>query len=48
MLYAAATGLEPPSPVTEYLWVAAIEREGQTWIEVRAGIDVNPAALSLP
>ena len=27
--------------------VSAVEQGGQAWVEVHAGIDVNPAALSL-
>lgn len=48
MLYAAPTGLPPPAPETEYVLVSAVEAAGQAWIEVAAGIDVNPASLSLP
>ncbi|KJB91552.1 DUF2491 family protein [Skermanella aerolata] len=47
MLYAAPTGAADPAPATEYVMVSAIEQGGQAWVEVRAGIDVNPAALSL-
>lgn len=45
MLYGAPTGLPPPAPQMEYLWLAAVERDGQAWIEMRAGIDINPASL---
>ena len=38
----------PPAPQTEYILVSAIEAEGQAWVEVDAGIDINPAALQLP
>jgi Protein of unknown function (DUF2491) len=48
MLYAAPSGAAPPAPDTEYILVAAVEQEGQAWVEVHAGIDINPAALSLP
>ncbi len=48
MLYSAATGAAPPAPGTEYILVQAIEQDGQAWVEVLAGIDINPAALSLP
>ena len=27
--------------------VSAIERGSEAWVEIHAGIDVNPAALSL-
>ncbi len=48
MLYAGPTGAAPPAPDTEYILVAAIEQDGQAWVEIHAGIDINPAALSLP
>ena len=47
MLYAAPTGAAVPAPETEYILVAAVEEAGQAWVEVHAGIDVNPATLSL-
>ena len=47
MLYAASTGAPTPAPETEYILVAALEEGGRAWVEVRAGIDVNPASLSL-
>ena len=47
MLYAAPTGLAAPAPQTEYILVSAVEDAGQAWIEIRAGLDVNPASLSL-
>jgi len=47
MLYAAPTGAQQPAPATEYVLVAAVEAAGQAWVEISAGIDVNPAALSL-
>ncbi len=47
MLYAAPTGAADPAPRTEYVLVAAVEDGGEAWVEVRAGIDVNPASLSL-
>jgi hypothetical protein len=47
MLYAAPTGAADPAPPVEYILVAAVEAEGQAWVEVNAGIDVNPATLSL-
>jgi hypothetical protein len=53
MLYGAPTGAHPPAPQTEYVLVAAVEDQGeanaaQAWVEIHAGIDINPAALSLP
>ncbi|KAA2212161.1 DUF2491 family protein [Pseudoroseomonas oryzae] len=47
MLYAAPTGLAAPAPQTEYIIVSAIEDGGQAWVEIRAGLDINPASLSL-
>ena len=48
MLYGADTGGAPPAPATEYVLVSAIEATGQAWVEIDAGIDINPAALTLP
>jgi hypothetical protein len=47
MLYAAPTGAAPPAPATEYILVSAVEDAGQAWVDIHAGIDVNPSALSL-
>jgi hypothetical protein len=47
MLYAAPTGLADPAPLTEYILVSAVEADGRAWVEIAAGIDVNPAMLSL-
>jgi hypothetical protein len=47
MLYGAATGLPAPAPPTEFILVSAVEREGAAWVELRAGIDINPATLEL-
>ena len=47
MLYRAGTGLEAPAPTVEHLLVSVVERDGQAWVEIAAGIDVNPASLSL-
>ena len=47
MLYAAATGLARPAPPAEFILVAAIQDGGRAWIEIRAGIDLNPAILQL-
>ena len=47
MLYAAPTGRTAPAPETEYILVAAVDAGGQAWVEVHAGIDVNPATLQL-
>jgi uncharacterized protein DUF2491 len=47
MLYAAPTGAAEPAPPTEYILVSAVEAESQAWVEISAGIDVNPATLSL-
>jgi Protein of unknown function (DUF2491) len=48
MLYGADTGGAPPAPATEYVFVSAVEATGQAWVEIDAGIDINPAALTLP
>jgi hypothetical protein len=47
MLYAAPTGSAAPAPATEYIMVAAIQDAGRAWVEVRAGIDLNPVTLQL-
>jgi hypothetical protein len=46
MLYAARTDASATAP-TEYILVAAVEAEGRAWVEIRAGIDINAATLSL-
>jgi hypothetical protein len=48
MLYGGPTGGAPPAPQTEYILVSAIEATGQAWVEIDAGIDINPAGLTLP
>jgi hypothetical protein len=48
MLYGAPSGGAPPAPPTEYILVSAIEVAGAAWVEIDAGIDINPAALTLP
>lgn len=47
MLYGAPTGLQAPAPDTEYILVSAVEEGSRAWVEIRAGIDVNPATLQL-
>ena len=47
MLYAAATGAASPAPPTEYILVEARQDQGRAWVEVRAGIDINPVTLQL-
>ena len=47
MLYGAPTGVAAPAPTTEYILVEAVERSGRASVEIAAGIDVNPASLSL-
>ncbi|WP_042700511.1 DUF2491 family protein [Azospirillum sp. B506] len=47
MLYGAPTGAASPAPATEYILVEAVERSGRASVEIAAGIDVNPASLSL-
>jgi len=48
MLYGAHTGAASPAPGVEYVLVCAVEQGDEAWIEVHAGIDINPAALTLP
>ena len=48
MLYGAATGVAAPAPSTEYILVAAVDAAGEAFVEIHAGIDVNPASLELP
>lgn len=53
MLYGAPTGARAPAPQTEYVLVAAVEDarqtgNGQAWVEIHVGIDINPASLTLP
>jgi hypothetical protein len=48
MLYARATNAAAPAPSTEYALVAAVQEGTQAWVEICAGIDVNPASLNLP
>ena len=47
MLYAAPTGAPSPAPATEYILVSVIEAGGQAWVEIAAGMDVNPGMLEL-
>jgi len=47
MLYAAPTGAPSPAPATEYIMVAALQDGRRAWVEVRAGIDLNPVTLQL-
>jgi hypothetical protein len=37
-----------PRSQTENVLVSAIEATGRAWVEIDAGIDINPAALTLP
>jgi hypothetical protein len=53
MLYGRQTGAAAPAPQVEYILVSAVEAGNQAtgnqaWVEIHAGIDVNPAAISLP
>jgi hypothetical protein len=47
MLYSRALDAPPPAPAAEYVLVSAVERDGEAWVQIAAGIDVNPASLSL-
>jgi hypothetical protein len=48
MLYGGSTGGAPLAPETEYILVSAMEAAGQAWVQIDAGIDINPASLTLP
>jgi hypothetical protein len=48
MLYAAQTGVPSPAPPTEYILVTAVQAGGQAWVEIHAGLDISPSALTLP
>jgi hypothetical protein len=48
MLYAGATGAKSPAPAQEYILVSAVDAGGQAWVDIHAGIDINPASLTLP
>ena len=48
MLYGGRTGAASPAPDVEYVLVCAVQQGDEAWIEVYAGIDINPAALTLP
>lgn len=48
MLYGRPTNLPPPGAEIEYLLIVAVSVQGDAWVELHAGIDVNPAALTLP
>ena len=47
MLYARATGAQPPLPITEYLLVAANEQGEGAWVSLHVGIDIPIASLNL-
>jgi hypothetical protein len=47
MLYGATTGAADPAPQVEYVLVDAVETDGNAHVSILAGIDVNPAGLSL-
>jgi len=47
MLYAAPTGAADPAPATEYILISALQVDRRAWVEVRAGIDLNPVTLQL-
>ena len=48
MLYGGPTGAAAPAPPNEFVLVAAIQTPSQAWVEIHAGIDINPAAVTLP
>jgi hypothetical protein len=47
MLYAGPTGLAAPAPQTEYILVSTVEEGPSAWVDIHAGIDLNPAGLSI-
>ncbi len=47
MLYARDTGAAAPVPMTEYLLVAALERDDAASVTLHVGIDLDPASLQL-
>lgn len=47
MLYAAPTGAPDPAPQAEYIMVSARQEGTRAWVEIRAGIDINPVTLQL-
>jgi Protein of unknown function (DUF2491) len=48
MLYAGPTGTPSPAPDREYILVTVVDEGGQAWVDIHAGIDINPATLTLP
>ena len=47
MLYSRSTGAADPAPEAEYILVSVIEGGGEAYVEIAAGIDVNPASLTI-
>lgn len=47
MLYAAPTNAARPAPQAEYILVSAMQAGDEAWVEIAAGIDVNPGLLNL-
>ena len=47
MLYAAPTGAPDPAPKTEYIMVQAIQDGSRAFVQISAGIDINPTTLQL-
>ena len=48
MLDSGPTGAASPAPQREYILVTAVDEGTQAWVDIHAGIDVNPATLTLP
>ena len=49
MLYGGPTGGAPPAPADRiHPRLRRSRPTGQAWVEIHAGIDINPAALTLP
>jgi len=47
MLYAADTGAASPGPAREYILVQTVEEGTRAFVQISAGIDINPATLQL-
>jgi hypothetical protein len=47
MLYAAPTGLADPAPPAEYIMVSARQDGARAWVDISAGVDINPVTLQL-
>lgn len=48
MLYAAPTGAAAPAPEAEFILITAVEDGATARVEIRAGIEINVASISIP